>query len=76
MILAILFVFGWGITDASFEFFSQEELTFMEKYTTKTKRSRIFALFNFLWLGLRLISICFFANALSRFWLVFRDVSE
>ena len=76
--LAFLSVFGWGIADAIVEFHHDEdsEKGFMVKYTHKNARGFVFGIANYLWLGFRFMSITFFANALCRFWSVFKEVKE
>ena len=76
LIFSFLFVFGWGIGDSIFEYTQDVDTSFIEKYTDQSKRSVIFGFFNFLWLTMRLMSIIFFANALCRFWIVFREVKD
>ena len=76
--LAIITVFGWGITDAIIEFYDKDtgKRGFMEKYLKQDQRSILFGCCNYLWLSLRFLSIVFFANALCRFWNVFREVND
>ena len=76
VILAVISVFGWGITDSIYEFYSTDDADFLEQYTNQGTRGLIFGLQNYVWLSLRLTSIIFFANALCIFWVVFREVKD
>ena len=77
-IMAFICVFGWGIADAILDFYTPNDpkTGFLEKYTQEGLRSALFGAVNYLWLGFRFMSITFFANALCRFWFVFKEVKD
>ena len=78
VVVAVLSVFGWGVTDSIYEFYAHpdEDTRFLEVYLNEGTRGVIFGIQNYAWLILRFTSICFFANALWRFWVVFREVND